>query len=316
MVETEQGLASGADVKGWIEQLCAQRGGSWSIDFESLEPLIDSSCATPLQWQRIVDLLKASRNQADAFVVLHGTDTLAYTAAALSYALVGFGKPLVITGSQLPIGFERSDAPRNASDALLAAEKAVIADPDAVIVAFGGRLFQGNTITKVSSTDFCAFDGKDWDASSPSRPREIAFDEPKPYRRFDIAAIDVVPGMSENRFARLLALPPHALILRAYGSGNFSIDDRNLCESLSELSRLGVPIVIGTQCAIGGVSVGRYAASSLFKEIGAISARDMTFDACYAKAVFLLSQDLSSEEFSFAMEHSIAGELTATNQFE
>ena len=162
MVPTPNGLAPGADLRGWLDHIIAgTQLVSGQVSFTQLDPLIDSSNATPENWQAIIDDLRANRDKADAFIVLHGTDTMAYTAAALSYALTDFGKPVILTGSQLPLGRIESDATANVTGALNAALSKQTAG---VSVFFGHHLFLGSRVTKRSSWAYEGFD-------SPQRPR-------------------------------------------------------------------------------------------------------------------------------------------------
>ena len=140
MIETPHGLAPGADMRGWLDHVLeGTQVTREQVTFTELSPLIDSSNATPENWQAIIDDLWANRDDADAFVVLHGTDTMSYTGAALSYALTEFGKPVILTGSQLPLGLIESDATANVTGALNAA---VSGQARGVTLFFGHHLFE------------------------------------------------------------------------------------------------------------------------------------------------------------------------------
>ena len=148
MVPTPDGLAPGADLTGWLDQLLSGTELAGTFETLSFEHLIDSANATPADWRRIVDDLWAHREEADSFVVLHGTDTLAYTSAALSYALSNFGKPVVVTGAQYSLGVVGTDAAPNVTGALRAVTSGRLRS---VAVFFGHKLLRGNRVTKFSS---------------------------------------------------------------------------------------------------------------------------------------------------------------------
>ena len=160
MVDSPNGLVPGADLKGWLYSLIAGTELEGRVSLTELEPLIDSSNATPESWQAIIDDLRAHREEADSFVVLHGTDTRGYSSAALSYALVGFDRPVVFTGAQYPLGDVGSDAAGNVAGALRAASSG---RAKGVSLFFGHHLLAGNRVTKTSSWSFEGF-------ASPSVP--------------------------------------------------------------------------------------------------------------------------------------------------
>ena len=160
MVDSPNGLVPGADLKGWLYSLIAGTELEGRVSLTELEPLIDSSNATPESWQAIIDDLRAHREEADSFVVLHGTDTMSYSSAALSYALVGFDRPVVFTGAQYPLGDVGSDAAGNVAGALRAAASG---RTKGVSLFFGHHLLAGNRVTKTSSWSFEGF-------ASPSVP--------------------------------------------------------------------------------------------------------------------------------------------------
>lgn len=160
MIDSPSGLVPGADLKGWLYSLIAGTELEGRVSLTELEPLIDSSNATPESWQAIIDDLRAHREEADSFVVLHGTDTMSYSSAALSYALVGFDRPVVFTGAQYPLGDVGSDAAGNVASALRAAASG---RAKGVSLFFGHHLLAGNRVTKTSSWSFEGF-------ASPSVP--------------------------------------------------------------------------------------------------------------------------------------------------
>ena len=229
MVESPNGLVPGADMRGWLRRLIEDAHLDPSLfSFTELDPLIDSSNATPDNWQTMADDLRAHRDDADAFVVLHGTDTMSYSSAALSYALTGFGKPVIFTGSQHPLGKIESDATANVTGALNAAMSGRF---HGVGLFFGHHLFAGNRVSKSSSWAFEGFSapstgplartGTPWHwYAGDSAGSGCGWTSPLPYSRHDVAVIDMAPGISAARLAAMLEPRPEAVLLRAYGVGN------------------------------------------------------------------------------------------------
>lgn len=317
MIETPHGLAPGADMRGWLDHVLeGTQVTREQVTFAELSPLIDSSNATPENWQAIIDDLWANRDNADAFVVLHGTDTMSYTGAALSYALTEFGKPVILTGSQLPLGLIESDATANVTGALNAA---VSGQARGVTLFFGHHLFLGNRVTKSSSWAFEAFSspaaapeartGAPW-RWFPIDRTDCGWENPAPYTRHDVAVIDMVPGITATRVKAMLTPLPEAVLLRAYGVGNVPSDGPGLTEAISEAIEADVPVIVASQCQQAVVLVGHYEASDAIARAGAVGAVDMTLEAAYAKIVFLLSQGLRGKELAAWIPKPIAGELT------
>lgn len=334
MVDSPQGLVPGADLAGWLAGLLppdrpAAPGleALGSTTLTALEPLIDSSNATPESWQAIVDEVRAhaSGHPDEPIVVLHGTDTMTYTSAALSYALAGLGAPVVITGSQLPLGAEGSDAEANVLGALRAAVSGRV---NGVALFFGGLLLAGGRATKSSSWDLMGFaspvapplaraasDSGPWEwtadvGGAGSSVPSITRAAPRPYARHDVVVIDMVPGITGARAAALLDPLPEAVILRAFGVGNVPSDEPGLVEAIARAIRAGTAVIIASQCHQAEVILGHYATGDAIARAGAVGAADMTLEAAYAKAQFLLAQGLTGTALAEAMGHPIAGELS------
>lgn len=317
MVPTENGLAPGADMRGWLNHtIKGTQLTEEQVSFTELSPLIDSSNATPENWQEMIDDLRQYYDEADAFVILHGTDTMSYSAAALSYALTDFGKPVILTGSQLPLGLIESDATANVTGALNAA---LSGKAQGVSLFFGHHLFAGTRVTKNSSWAFEAFSspavapmartGAPW-RWFPVEQNGCGWENPAPYTRHDVAVIDMAPGITAARLKSMLTPLPEAVILRAYGVGNVPSDEPGLIDVLTEAIESGVAVIIASQCQQRVILVGHYEASDALGKAGAVGAVDMTLEALYAKVVFLLSQGLRGKELSEWIAKPIAGELT------
>lgn len=316
MVETPKGLAPGADLAGWLDRLLDGTEMAGTVEMTSFEHLIDSSNATPDDWRAIVEDLWTHHDSADAFVVLHGTDTMAYTSAALSYALTGFGKPVVMTGAQYPLGVVGTDAAPNVTGALRAATSGKVGG---VAVFFGHKLLAGARVTKTSSWSYQGFDspavpalaltGAPWQWTPPAEGA-TGWPDPAPYRRHDVLVLDLVPGVTAARLAAALDPPPEAVVLRAFGTGNVPSEEPGLTDLLARTIASGVPIAVASQCVQAEVLLGHYEAGYALAQSGAIGAHDMTLEALYAKLVFLLCQGLSGTGLVEAMDRNIAGELT------
>ena len=339
MVDSPDGLVPGADLRYWLTELLKGTGLEGRVSLTTLNPLIDSANATPESWQAIVDDLRAHRAAGPAegaegagsagttataggaggargYVVLHGTDTMAYTSAALSYALADFDRPVVITGSQLPLGVVGSDAAPNVTGALRAAtsRRAV-----GVSLFFGHHLLAGNRATKTSSWAFQGFTspnavplavtGAPWQWTRPSEAG-TGWPHPKPYERHDVVVIDLAPGITAARLRALLTPLPEAVVLRAFGVGNVPSAEPGLADVIAEVIGAGVAVIVASQCHEAEVLLGHYEAGDAIARAGAVGSRDMTLEATYAKVQFLLSQGLRGDELSQWMGRSIAGELT------
>ncbi|RAX20837.1 asparaginase [Actinomyces sp. Z5] len=342
MVDSPHGLQPGADLEAWLADLLAafpapkhmpvppRSAGRIAPDrtdaqgrntsLTTLHPLLDSAQAAPQTWQSIVNDLYAHADVADAFVVLHGTDTMAYTASALSYALTELKQPVIVTGSQLPLGVSDSDAVANVVGALQALTQGA---PRGVHLFFGGRLLAGNRATKISTWSLTGFDSPSaaplalagapwhWTASTAAGAAAtvpgVVWKEPAPFGRHDVIVVDAVPGLSAARLAQLLTPPPVAVVLRAFGVGNLPPE---LTAVIAQAVAEGVAVVVSSQCLQGEVELGRYAAGDGPAAAGAVGSGDMTLEATYAKLQFLASQGLRGAELGAWMGRNLAGELT------
>jgi L-asparaginase len=316
MVDSPRGLVPGADLTGWLGSLLVRSELAGMVEVAEFDHLIDSSNATPLDWQAVVDDVRRHSEQADGFVVLHGTDTMAYTAAALAFALTGLDRPVVVTGAQDPLGVVGSDAYPNVTGALRAVASGRMRG---VGLYFGHRLLAGARSTKTSSWAFRGFDspnqaalaqaGEPWSWNAPPPPGR-GWPNPKPYVRQDVVVVNLAPGITAKRLAALLDPLPDAVILRAYGVGNAPSEEPGLTDVLAATVAAGVPVVVSSQCQQANVLLGHYEAGDALARLGAIGSVDMTLEATYTKVVFLLSQGVAGQDLAAWMGRSIAGELT------
>ncbi|TDB38048.1 MAG: type I asparaginase [Actinobacteria bacterium] len=319
MVDTPEGDAPAAEalaphLSAIVE---ASRGELPPIAFCELDRLIDSSNATPETWCTIASMLYDRRDDHAGFVVLHGTDTMAYTSSALSFLLPGFGKPVVVTGSQIPISRARSDGRQNLVAALQVAAMPELAE---VSLLFGELLLRGNRATKVDASGFDAFD-------SPRFPPlaeigvEIAVNrsivrapagEPGLLagRLGQVAAVRLFPGFSASILANICRPPLQGLIIEAYGAGNGPADDREFLSAIEAAVAQGIVVVVVTQCVRGAVRPGAYATGSALMRAGAVPGFDMTSEAALTKLAVLLGRGLDTATVAALMQEDLAGELT------
>jgi L-asparaginase len=289
-------------------------------DLHEYPQLIDSAQAQPRDWHTIAADIAARYDAYDGFVVVHGTDTMAYTAAALSFALAGLRKPVIVTGAQIPLSMPRSDAPANLAGALMIAALPPLPE---VCLYFGGKLLRGNRATKVSAADFDAFD-------SPTHPPlgrvgiEIEIDRPRvlpmPAREAfelvaptarELAVLRLHPGLTAAQLERLLAPGVAALVLQSYGAGNGPVGLPGFVDTLAAASARGVVIVNVSQCARGHVDPGLYATGSALAAAGVLGGHDMTLEAALTKLHHLLSLGLAAEEIRCRMQQPCCGEFTS-----
>jgi L-asparaginase len=318
MIDTPEGHTPVADALGpYLDWIVANSGGELPpIAFLELDPPIDSANATPDDWCTVARALYDRRGEHSGFVVLHGTDTMAYTSSALSFLLPGFGKPVVVTGSQIPITRIRSDGRQNFIGALQVATRPELQE---VMLLFGEVLLRGNRATKMDASGLDAFD-------SPRFPplADIGIDivvRRKLLRAPDegprltagrlgrVAAVRLFPGFSASILANLCRPPLQGLVIEAYGAGNGPADDREFLAAIEAAVGQGIVVVVVTQCVRGSVQPGAYATGSALMSAGAVPGYDMTPEAALTKLAVLLGQD-DSATVERLMQQDIAGELT------
>ncbi|MFT4173890.1 MAG: asparaginase [Rhodocyclaceae bacterium] len=274
-----------------------------------LDTPLDSANMRPADWLAIARNVHAVREQYDGFVILHGTDTLAWTAAALSYLFAGLSKPIVLTGSQRPLAAPASDAPANLSQALLGAAGAEAG----VYVAFGGALLPGSRVIKIDAAAdraFAAFGPAPATGRAPWPGDELVARASAGLAGADVACLGLYPGVSVDTLSAILAPNLRGLVLLTYGVGN-GPSDAAFLGALRAAHARGVVMVAVTQALSGGVRLGEYATGAGLSGAGVISGGIMTPMAAYAKLVLLRALGGTQGEVEAAMRQDVCGEGAA-----
>lgn len=287
-------------------------------DIVEPSPPLDSANATPRNWYALAETLASLMPRYDGFVVVHGTDTLAYTASALSFLLASQPRPVIVTGSQIPLAEVRNDARGNLVAAMQVAAAGRVRE---VAVCFGPSVLRGNRTTKVRATALDAF-------TSPNCPplarigTEIRYGEelePLPsanglsytgYRPVSISVLPLVPGLPASVVDTLAQSGVQAVILECYGIGTSPDRDDALMAALARLIGADVVVVAISQCLEGGVALGTYATGQALSDMGVISGADMTREAAYTKLHALFAQGLAPQNVARLMQQDLRGELT------
>ena len=270
----------------------------YGIDSVTLDHIIDSSNMTPSLWVDIATIIEREYDRYDGFVVLHGTDTMAYTASALSFMFKNLGKPVVLTGSQLPLGMLRSDGRENIICALEIASCRLARIPE-VCIFFESHLYRGNRSTKISAENFDAFESFNY-PSLAKAGINITFKhglslpmpaEPLVVRKgFDtrVAILKLFPGIGPEVVNAVLHAPGlQGVVIETYGSGNAPTDEWFI-SALAEAIGRGMIVLNVTQCKAGAVKMRQYAASCEMDRIGVVGGGDITIEAAITKLMFLL----------------------------
>ncbi len=302
----------------------------FSVDTIVFDPVIDSSDMSPEHWKKIVKIIENNYTTHDGFVILHGTDTMAYTASALSFMIENLNKPVILTGSQLPIGKLRTDARENLITAMqIAADKDIIGNPivPEVCIFFQNYLYRGNRATKVNADNFNAFYSYNFPHLAKSgikiryeRNIILPVKEGKPIFHYmmdnHITILKLFPGINKRAVEAVLNIKGiKAVILETYGSGN-APQLHWFVEAIQEVVKKGVVVVNITQCEIGSVEMQRYQTGQELLKVGVISGLDSTVEAAITKLMFLIGHNYTKEEIAVRMRVPLVGEITRPDERE
>lgn len=296
----------------------------FTIHTHSFDPLIDSSDIIPEFWVELAELIEQRYTQYDGFVVLHGTDTMAFSASALSFMLEGLDKPVVFTGSQLPIGMLRTDGKENLISAIEIAAARQNGQPmvPEVTIFFENRLYRGNRATKHNSEHFNAFRSNNYPVLAeagitihynypyihyPTTPQTL-----RVHKQFDtsIAVLKLFPGITPQMVEAVIGIPQlKAVVLESYGSGN-SPSREWFIRAIEQAVRNNIVFLNVTQCKAGSVDMDKYDNGLILKKAGVVSGFDITYEAAVAKLMLLIGMGYSGNSLCKQLEKSIAGEIT------
>ena len=326
MIENpETGALEAFDFDQLIENVPELKRFNYHITAYQCSSPIDSSDMEPALWAKLVKIITENYDLYDGFVILHGTDTMAYTASAFSFLLENLSKPVILTGSQLPIGMLRTDGKENL---ITSVEIAAAKHPDGtpivpeVCIFFENHLLRGNRTTKINAENFNAFRSYNYPILATAGIHikyeydKIHKADPalplKPHYVYDtnVIVLTLFPGIQENLIRNVLQTPGlRAVVLKTYGSGN-APQNPWFIQALKEATERGIVIVNISQCPTGMVEMGRYETGLHLLDAGVVSGYDSTVESILTKLMFMLGHGKSAEEIRQLMDVPIAGEIT------
>jgi L-asparaginase len=297
-----------------------------NLDFYTFDPLIDSSNMNPVFWSDIAKLIGENYEAHDGFVILHGSDTMAFTASALSFMLENLNKPVILTGSQLPLGFLRTDG----RDNLIAAIEIAAATEDEtplipeVCIYFENQLIRGNRAVKYNAENFNAFASANYppmaDAGIYIKYKKSNINKPnfkklKVHTNLDpnVGLIKLFPGITKKYFKTMVNCEGmKAMVIETFGSGN-ATSERWFTEILKEAINSGLIVLNVSQCLAGSVDQGKYETSVELEKIGVIGGADITTEAAITKLMYLLGRGMTNEKIIELLKKSLRGEHSSNN---
>ena len=294
------------------------RGDFPAWDLYEMSPLLDSSNVSVDEWNAIGKVIFDNYDAYSGFVILHGTDTMAYTASALSFMLEGLDKPVILTGSQIPLSELRADGRDNLITSVMIASEGVARE---VCLYFSARLMRGNRAMKMSADGLVAFDSPgyphlaeaginvkyNYSAILGRREGGLTY---HPFDKVPIGVLKVFPGIQFGLFEDIMTEKLSGIVLETFGAGNIPMGNGDLLPIIKKAFSSGTIITVCSQCPSGTVALGAYETSSQLKKAGAVSGRDTTTEAAVAKLYHLFSLGIPRDEIKRKMEENLRGELT------
>ena len=312
------------DFTSILDEIPSLKAYNLLIQVTSFDPPIDSSNMSPDSWETLCEIVESHYDDFDGFVVLHGTDTMAYTASAVSFAIENLRKPIVFTGAQLPITSRRTDARENL---LTAIEIASVKDENdepivpEVCIYFNYHLIRGNRAKKVESMHFDAFESENYPILAKSG---VVIDYHKPYIKTfgdggdfrissgwanEVAFLKLFPGITNHFVEHVLDSGVNGLVLETFGSGN-AMTDQKFLKLISGAVAKGLIVLNVSQCMGGRVLQGRYETSKGLLDAGVISGKDITMEAAITKLMYLLEKQVKPDIIKVQLSQSLKGEIT------